>query len=92
MRYFDLPDSVAEERRVPVADLIARDLPLEMRVWVRNKGFGWWPGRTKGRDREGTYFVQLAGSVPLFECHRGAFRCVGQAPRFSDRGVGGRHD
>lgn len=64
VRYFDLPDSVAEERRVPVADLIVRDLPLEMRVWVRNQGFGWWPGRTKGRDRDGSYFVQLAGAGP----------------------------
>src|SRR4051812_8737831 len=64
VRDFDLPDSVAEERGVPVADLMVRDLPLEMRVWVRNKGFGWWPGRTKGRDRDGTYFVQLAGAGP----------------------------
>jgi superfamily II DNA or RNA helicase len=64
VRYFDLPDSVAEERRVPVAGLMVRDLPLEMRVWVRNKGFGWWPGRTKGRDRDGSYFVQLAGAGP----------------------------
>ncbi len=65
VRYFDLPDSVAEERRVPVAELIVRDLPLEMRVWVRNKGFGWWPGRIKGRERDGNYFVKLAGVGPV---------------------------
>ena len=65
VQYFDLPDSVAEERRVPIRDLVVRDLPLELRVWVRNKGFGWWPGRIKGHDANGDYFVQLAGVVPV---------------------------
>jgi superfamily II DNA or RNA helicase len=65
VQYFDLPDSVAEERRVPIADIVVQDLPMEMRIWVRNKGFGWWPGRIKGKERKGSYFVQLAGVKPI---------------------------
>ncbi len=59
VQYFDLPDSIVEQHRVPVRELAVRDLPLEMRVWVRNKRFGWWPGRTKGREPNGNYFVML---------------------------------
>jgi superfamily II DNA or RNA helicase len=64
VRYFDLPGSVAQERRLPAQNLVAKDLPLEHRVWVRNKGFGWWPGRIKGKNADTSYFVKLAGVGP----------------------------
>jgi ATP-dependent helicase HepA len=64
VRYMDLPDAVVDERRVPVTRLQAQRLPNELRVWIRNKGFGWWPGRIKGL-REGVYLVKLAGVPSL---------------------------
>ena len=64
VRYVDLPDAATEISRTPVESLLIRDLPQEMRVWVRNRGFGWWPGRIKGREPSGNYFVQLAGRGP----------------------------
>jgi superfamily II DNA or RNA helicase len=64
VQYFDLPGSIAQERRLPLHSLVAKDLPLEHRVWVRNKGFGWWPGRIKGKNTDTSYFVKLAGVGP----------------------------
>src|SRR5882762_6365329 len=65
VRYVDLPDTVVDERWIPVSRLTAVDLPDEMRIWVRNKVLGWWPGPTRGRLPGGDYAVKTDGVTPL---------------------------
>ncbi len=61
VRYVEMPDRVVERREVPVEALRPLVLPDEMRVWLRNKFFGWWPGRTQGLHPSGRYLVKLSG-------------------------------
>ena len=61
VRYVELPERVVERREVPVGTLRRVQLPDEMRVWLRNKFFGWWPGRTQGLHPSGCYLVKLSG-------------------------------
>lgn len=63
--YRDLPGEIAEISRVPPAHLKPHSLPEETRVWVKNKGFGWWPGRAKTHLPDGNYGVKLAGIANL---------------------------
>lgn len=63
--YRDYPGEVTEVVRLPRSRLELHPLPDEARVWVKNKGYGWWPGRTRGRSRDGHYFVKLLGRDSL---------------------------
>jgi hypothetical protein len=63
--YRDLPGEIAEISRVPPSHLKPHPLPEETRVWVKNKGFGWWPGRAKAHLPDGNYRVKLAGIANL---------------------------
>jgi ATP-dependent helicase HepA len=58
--YIDLPEVAVETMSVALADLKAVSLPEEMRVWLRNRFFGWWPGRIQGQLPSGDYLVKLA--------------------------------
>ena len=48
--YRDYPGEVAEVSVIPALRLELHSLPDEARVWVKNKGYGWWPGRSRGRS------------------------------------------
>lgn len=68
VRYDELPDRVVETIEVPVTQLRSAALPLETRVWLRNKFYGWWPGRVQGGLPNGDYLIKLAGverAVPV---------------------------
>ncbi len=66
--YRDYPGEVAEVSVVPALRLELHSLPDEARVWVKNKGYGWWPGRSRGRSQDGGgYFVQLLGRSALIQ-------------------------
>ena len=59
--YTDLPEVAVERCRVPVDRLTPQHLPEEMRVWLRNKFFGWSPGRVKSVLPSGDYLLQFPG-------------------------------
>ena len=52
---------------------------LKLRVWVKNKGYGWWAGRTRGRSRDGGYFVKLVGLETLIRVRDGRFTFGGHS-------------
>jgi len=59
--YTDLPEVAVKRCRVPIDRLAPQHLPEEMRVWLRNKFFGWSPGRVKSVLASGEYLLQFPG-------------------------------
>lgn len=59
--YTDIPNRESVRRRAAVSDLEPTVLPEEMRVWLPNRFFGWWPARVMGLAPSGDYLVRLAG-------------------------------